>query len=163
MHPMFEMYHRAFGRPPKPFELTTEKAVARVRNYYDKGILECVDEPAPTNPTDQRVSLPSKSVSVKSQPLSHQTSSSTDLTSTTRLQTEAMLPVPVAQAASSRYVPIPKNELFLLAEQQIQRIMRRQKMTREDVYKTLVIPGDVYLPPAFLKQDPAYARALSDQ
>lgn len=171
MQPMFEFYHRAFGRAPKPHELTTEKAVARVRNYYDKGILECADVPAPTSQTDSAVNHLHLPTSLKktddaqtapSHPASppSTTSSSTASTYTTLLQTEREMPLAVAPAASSLYVPIPKSELFVLAEQQIQRIMRRQKMTREEVYRTLVIPGDVYLPAQFMKQDPAYQRAL---
>lgn len=66
-------------------------------------------------------------------------------------------------AASSIYVPVPKSELFSLAEKQMQRVMKAQRMSREQVYRDLVLTGDLYFPPHYLKHDPTYQRVVSEQ
>lgn len=48
------------------------------------------------------------------------------------------------------------------SEQMMQQLMKAQDMTREEVYKNLVIPGIYSFPKEYLKADPAYKRALEE-
>lgn len=49
-------------------------------------------------------------------------------------------------------------ELFGACNKQLLQIQKAQKMSREQVYEKLVIPGHVYFPQAFLQADPVYRK-----
>lgn len=143
MHAIFDFYHRSFGKAPEIHQLTTDVAVSKVRRFYDlQGVSEsCVQ------------------VHALAAPKTHPSASPTQ---------PQVVPTPAAAlqpkvTASSHYVPIPKSELFVLAESQMQRLMKANKLSRSQVYKELALPGDVYFPPTFLKQDPVYAQVLREQ
>lgn len=53
-------------------------------------------------------------------------------------------------------------ETFRLAEKSLQKICREQKMTREEVYRNLVIPGIITFPEKFLLADPVYKKVTDE-
>lgn len=48
------------------------------------------------------------------------------------------------------------------AENQMQAICRAQKISREEVYRNLVIPGIITFPSVYLKSDPVYQKVKSE-
>jgi hypothetical protein len=53
---------------------------------------------------------------------------------------------------------IPISDLFKRCEKQMADLMRAQNMSREDVYRKLVLPGLAVFPEQFLNADPTWKR-----
>lgn len=64
--------------------------------------------------------------------------------------------------ASSIEVKSDLATTFATANKYLLQICRKQKMTREEVYRNLVLPGIITLPKEFLAADPAYQKVLDE-
>lgn len=64
----------------------------------------------------------------------------------------------VPEKVSTNNIPasVDTAELFKRCEKQMTDVMRAQKMTREEVYRKLVIPGFLAFPDQYLKADPLW-------
>ena len=55
-----------------------------------------------------------------------------------------------------------KADNFRVAEQTLLKVQRAQGLSREEVYRNLVIPGHLFIAPEFLKIDPVYSKVVKD-
>lgn len=55
-----------------------------------------------------------------------------------------------------------KAEQYRAAESTLLRVQRAQGLSREEVYRNLVIPGHLFISPDFLKIDPTYSKVVKD-
>lgn len=54
-------------------------------------------------------------------------------------------------------------DTFRTAEKYIRTICKQQKLTKEELYRQLVIPGIITLPKEYLKRDPVFQKVLDEQ
>lgn len=57
---------------------------------------------------------------------------------------------------------LDKVEHFRVAEQTLLKVQRAQGLSREEVYRNLVIPGHLFIAPDFLKIDPVYSKVAKE-
>lgn len=58
---------------------------------------------------------------------------------------------------------LDKAEKFRLADKTLLKVQRAQGLSREEVYRNLVIPGHLFISPEFLKIDPTYSKVLKEE
>ena len=58
---------------------------------------------------------------------------------------------------------LDKADQFRIAEKTLLQVQRAQGMTREEVYRNLVIPGHLLISPEFLKVDPVFKKVKQEQ
>jgi len=66
---------------------------------------------------------------------------------------------PVASALEYK---TDKATEFKLADRMVTSVMRAQGLSREEVYRKLVLPGHLYISPDYLKNDPVYSKVVKD-
>jgi hypothetical protein len=69
---------------------------------------------------------------------------------------------PVQVRTSNIEANIPIGDLFRRCEKQMTDLMRAQKMSREEVYRNLVLPGLAVFPDKFLNADPLWKKVKSN-
>jgi len=108
MRAQFDYFHKCFGRPPKIYQLATDKAQERAIAYVA------------ANKVTKRV-----------------------------VGNDIRHKADVASVMRS-------------AEKQMLTICRAQDMTREEVYRNLVIPGFITFPKVYLDADPIYKKVIDE-